>query len=121
MYKEFIKDKKFDGTLTDLIKEIVEAFANEKVGQSKLGEFYNIAGVIEIEGSEVTFNIGIDSVEHDMDGVLKEEVIKDNVTAVLLPKFKHQYRELHIDGQIKVIRTVILDEDIEATYTLACS
>lgn len=121
MYKEFIKEKEFYGTLTDLMKEIAETFANEKIGQSKFGEFYNIAGVVKIEKSDdVTFNIGIDDVD-DMDVVLKGGVIKDSVIAVMLPKFNHQYRELHIDGQIKMMRTVMLDEDIKATYTLGYS
>ena len=121
MYKEFISKKEFNGSLGKLIEEIVEAFVNEGVVKSKFGDFYNIAGIIEIEDYEdITFNIGIDGVELNMDEVLEEEVIEKFVTEHFIHVIRRKNRELDVDGQIKEIRT-LLNNHIKATYTLACS
>lgn len=121
MYKEFISKKEFNGSLGKLIEEIVEAFVNEGVVKSKLGDFYNIAGIIEIEDYEdITFNIGIDGVELDMDEVLEEEVIVKTVIEHFIHVIRRKSRELDVDGQIEEIRT-LLNNHIKATYTLACS
>lgn len=124
-YKHFISEKQFNGTLGDLFEEITEAFVNEEIRVSKLGEFYNIAGLLILEKyGEFGFNIGIDiglDGELDMDGVLEEELIKEKVIMTLLHKIGLRSRELHIGGHIGERDTMFSDSNIKGTYTLAYS
>ena len=121
MYKEFISKKEFNGTSGKLIEEIIKAFINEEIVKSKLGEFYNIAGIIEIEDYEdITFNIGIDGVELNVDEVLEEEVIKNIIMRHFLHLVEYKYRELDIDSRAEAI-TTLLNSNIKGTYTLLYS
>ena len=124
-FEEFIREKEFNGTLGDLIDEIVKDFVNEEIGQSNLGEFYNILGFLTLEKyGDFGFNIGIDiglDGELDMDGVLEEQLIKEKVIMMLMRKIGIRSRELHIGGHIKERDAMFTDSNIKATYTLAYS
>lgn len=121
MYKEFIVKKQFDGSSGSLLEEIIEAFVNKGIVKSELGDFYNIAGVVDIEDfGDITFNIGVDDVELDMDGILEEEIIKDAVTTHFLYNVSYKYGELDIDSRSEAVGK-FLDSNIKATYTLAYS
>lgn len=124
MHKEFISKREFNGKSGELIEEIIEAFVNEGIVKSKLGEFYNIVIVINIEEyGDISFSECIDTYldgELDMDGVLEEEIIKKVITRDFLRAVKYKYRELGIDSQIEAIST-LLNSHIKATYTLSYS
>lgn len=122
MYKEFIRFRQFEGILFNLLVEIVEAFVNEEIGESKLGELHNIAGVVKIEGyGEFTFNECIvtgEDRERITDGILEEEMIRNNVVNVLLHKISKRSIELIDSNQIKASQAMMLNSNIKATYTL---
>lgn len=124
-YKELIMGRQFEGTLFNLLGEIVEAFVNEEIGESKLGELHNIAGIVEIEDyGEFTFNecivTGIDR-ELITDGILEEEMIRKNVVNVLLHKISKRSIELIDSNQIKASQAMMLESHIKAAYTLIYS
>lgn len=114
-YKYFVLEKQFDGTLSNLIEEIVENFVNEEIYISKLGEFYNIAGIVKTkEYGDFTFNQSIEPniyVKIETGGVLEEEIIKEIVISGLqrLRRIICENKEIDKDSHIK------------ATYTLAYS
>lgn len=124
-YKHFVVEEQFNGTVYNLIEEIVKDFVNEGIVKSELGDFYNIAGIVKTEKyGDLIFNIGIHTGidgELDIDGVLKEEVIKEKVIMELFHKIGLRSRELYIDGYIKERDVIMKDSNIKATYTLAYS
>lgn len=125
MYKEFVLEKEFDGTLFNLIEKVIEAFVNEEIGKFELGEFCNLEGVITLEEcDDVTFNVGVDvciDVKLDMYGVLEEEIIRENVVRELFHKIGRRNIELINDNQIKASQMIRLNSNIKATYTLSYS
>lgn len=122
-YKYFVLEEQFNGTLGSLIEEIIEAFVNEKIGQSKLGEFYNIAGVVTLEDyGDFDFNIGMDITFNEGE-VLEEEVIRVFITERLLNRVitKVRCRNQLLDRAAYEKIKLDKDSNIKATYTLAYS
>ena len=111
-YKTFISGREFNGTIGDLIEEIIEAFVNEEIGQSKLGEFHSMAGIVTLEDyvtfeeyGDHVFNEGLQGLGEDY--ILKEDVIRDVITSDrLLCRIKFDNHKLRNDSKVK------------ATYTL---
>lgn len=119
-YKHFIVEKQFEGTLDDLIEEIIEAFTGEETGYSKSGEFHVMAGVVDIEDyGDFTFHEGLTG--FDRDYVLEEDTVRIIIERFFSHEIKKSKMEWDIDGRLKVIPTVMLDRHIKATYTLAYS
>lgn len=112
-YKHFVIEKQFYGHQVNLIEEIVEAFVNEGIGQSELGEFYNIAGIVKTEEyGDFVFNEARTPsayVKIETDGILKEEIIRDLVITGLIDLRRIKYKKPYIHSTIK------------ATYTLGYS
>lgn len=101
MYKEFIKEKEFNGSLGYLIEEIAKAFVNEEISEPKSIVTYYISGVVTSkEYGDFSFNTGIEA-----DYVLEE-------TAIKFPVRNHIYDK---------IGAVMLYGNIKGTYTLAYS
>lgn len=114
-YKHFISEKEFNGSIINLTKEIVEAFVDEEIGQSELGEFYNIAGIVKTEEyGDFIFNQAKEPniyVKIETDGILEEEIIKEIVLGGLFRLRKIASENMKLDKDI----------NIKATYTLAYS
>ena len=122
-FKEFISKREFNGTLGDLTDEIVKGFVSEEIGQSKLGEFYNIAGSVTLEEyGYFDFNIGID-MESNRGRVLEEETIRKFITERLLNRMIAQVRcENQLLDRAEYEKMKLNnDSTIKGTYTLIYS
>lgn len=109
-YKHFVSEEQFDGTIGDLIEEIIETFVNEDIRRSELGEFYNIAGRVTLEEyGDYIFNEGLDGCGILEKEVLEEDVIRITVERFFLHRIKYENKELDNGSTIK------------GTYTLAYS